>query len=252
MWQLQITFFVILTLGVVSSCELNKPTRSFTFWVFAFVGLFVLSTSLLRQADRPIFVGAGRGTWTMAIFPMRLASVALIIFGGLLGLLAKRRRVGIAWLASSLMAIGGGCLCAKFLSPAQFERAVAVWPNPPVFQQFGEWVSRFDNQDAGLFMWCWPTPWIALPLIAIGFLRTLVRGYRQRRARELPVAWLLSFASIVLLFALLPISSHVAPIGLLWVVIMLSVFGIADLWQALIERLALPTPPTGPSQVPRV
>jgi len=94
---------------------------------------------------------------------------------------------------------------------------------------------------------------VSFALMLIGLWRTIGRGFRQRKRGELPVAWLISLTTAILLVTLLPVSSATFhPVGLLWLGIVLSVFGVADLLLLLFEQLALPAPQTGPSDVPRV
>jgi hypothetical protein len=103
-----------------------------------------------------------------------------------------------------------------------------------------------------------------LALSALGAWRTIARGRSQLRD-GMPSAWVVSLAAAVAFVSLLvrphydPAASPAGlptlsdgPITLVALSLGLSVFLVVDLFQALINRLALPAPPTGPSDVPRV
>src|SRR5262249_4585765 len=94
--------------------------------------------------------------------------------------------------------------------------------------------------------WCWTTPWVAGPLLPVGLWRTLARGRNSRRTGRPPLAWLIAAASVGTIPAVgaRPLAS--GSLALAAVGVILSVFGVADLVLALIERIELKPPEPGP------
>jgi hypothetical protein len=115
-----------------------------------------------------------------------------------------------------------------------------------------EWRGALANGHWAAGAWCWTTPWVAGPLVLVGLWRTLARGRNSRRTGRPPLAWLITGASVGTILAvgarpLAPGSLALAAVGAI-----LSVFGVADLVLALIERIELKPPEPGPSGIPRV
>jgi hypothetical protein len=100
--------------------------------------------------------------------------------------------------------------------------------------------------------WAWTLPWIVVPLLLIGFWRTAIRGWKEWKQGDPPFAWLLTFASLGVLLAIGSEELATGSLALAAIGALLSVFGIADLIQALVERIELKPPTPGISDVPRV
>src|SRR5262249_6890734 len=100
--------------------------------------------------------------------------------------------------------------------------------------------------------WCWASTWVAVPLVLLGIYRTIARGRRHARRGEAPLAWLVTVAAVGAILALSNRPSNAGSLALVAVGVMLSVFGVADAVQAVIERFQLEPPAPGPSNVPRV
>ena len=108
-----------------------------------------------------------------------------------------------------------------------------------------EWRTALQDHTWTNGTWIGFTPWLAVSLVGIGLWRTGARGWREWKQSRAPIAWPLGVAGISLLAALgaRPIGSGslaLAAIGAL-----LTVFGIADLIQALVERIELKPPIPG-------
>ncbi len=90
-------------------------------------------------------------------------------------------------------------------------------------------------------------------LLGLGFWRTLGRGHRQWKQMRMPTAWLISLWVLISLSGGFPVTCneerivHLSLLGIL-----LLVFLVSDLLLLFYEQLALPVPPTGPSDVPHV
>jgi hypothetical protein len=109
-----------------------------------------------------------------------------------------------------------------------------------------EWQSATRDGKWHSAAWCWTTPWVAVPLILVGLWRTVIRGWKGLKKGRPPLAWLITAASVGVIVAvgarpLAPGSLALAAVGSL-----LSVFGVADLVLALIERIELKPPEPGP------
>ena len=117
---------------------------------------------------------------------------------------------------------------------------------------YSEWNNAIRNGDWANGVWTWTVPGLVAALLLIGVWRTLARGHKEFRASRPPLAWLLTVASIGTFAALgaRPLAS--GSLALAAIGAMLSVFGIADLILALVERIELKPPEAGPSGVPRV
>jgi hypothetical protein len=97
----------------------------------------------------------------------------------------------------------------------------------------------------GLNRWCWPTPWVMLPLMAWGLWRSVRRGWKQARRDQPPLAWVLTLFTAVSLVgvALYPANAANAVLVLLASLGgLLAVFCVADLVRGLGERLVLAPP----------
>jgi hypothetical protein len=115
-----------------------------------------------------------------------------------------------------------------------------------------EWRGALASGNWSAGAWCWTTPWVAGPLILVGMWRTIARGRNSTRTGRPPLAWLITAAGVGCIVAVgaRPLAS--GPLALSAVGSLLSVFGVADLVLALIERIELKPPQPGPSGVPRV
>jgi hypothetical protein len=130
------------------------------------------------------------------------------------------------------------------------------WPR---LLEGGDWVAVIDewkgafaagNWHAG--GWCWTSTWVAVPLVLLGVYRTIARGRRQSRYGEAPLAWLVTVAAVGAIVSLSNRPGTSGSLALVAVGVMLSVFGVADATQAVVERFQLEPPSPGPSNIPRV
>ncbi|MCE9533556.1 MAG: hypothetical protein K8T89_20895 [Planctomycetes bacterium] len=252
----QIFFLALFGVQLLIWSELNKHPVAGKFWLLAAVGMAALSALIwidAEQASRVLNKPENRA-WAILDQRMRICSFVLLALGGFLGWLLAPRRQSIALLAPvfGLAAPVAGFLIASLYAPVKFEHLT----HGGAWNRLGSDLSTWWSQADSLKMcagWCWTSTSVVISLMLIGFWRTVARGFKQRRKGESPIAWLLSLATILLLGALLPASSEsLHPLGLLWLGIALSVFAVADLLLLFFEQLALPTPATGPSNVPRV
>ena len=115
-----------------------------------------------------------------------------------------------------------------------------------------EWKVAISNRTWNQGAWCWTVPEIAGLLVLVGFWRTLARGRKQARSGGAPLAWLVTVVGIGAFAALGARPLATGSLSLAAVGVLLSVFGLADLIQALVERVALKPPEPGPSSIPRV
>jgi hypothetical protein len=115
-----------------------------------------------------------------------------------------------------------------------------------------EWQTAFREGTWSAGAWCWADRWIVVGLLAAGLWRTLARGLKEWKRGRPPLAWLVAAAGLGVLVGVgarpvAPGSLALAAVGSI-----LSVFGVADLILALIERIELRPPDPGPSGIPRV
>jgi hypothetical protein len=115
-----------------------------------------------------------------------------------------------------------------------------------------EWRGAFANGHWADGAWCWTTPWVAVPLMLVGVWRAVARGRKGTKNGRPPLAWLVAGAGVGTLVAVgaRPLAS--GSLALAAVGSLLSVFGVADLVLALVERIELKPPEPGPAPVPRV
>lgn len=137
-----------------------------------------------------------------------------------------------------------------------FRLAQGDWPRTPDGADWpalvGEWRAAAQNGDWRAGAWCWAAPWLSVPLLAVGTWRAVARGRKQLKAGEGPLAWLVAVAGLGCLAALGTRPAAAGSLALGAVGVLLSVFGVADLVLALVERIELRPPDPGPSNVPRV
>jgi hypothetical protein len=96
-----------------------------------------------------------------------------------------------------------------------------------------------------LEQWCWPTPWLLLPLAGWGLLCSLRRGLgRAVRPQSGSSLLLLLFTGLLLLGLSLPagVEAALSLLLLASLAMLLAVYGIGDTLRRLMERLVLPPP----------
>jgi hypothetical protein len=256
-WQfLQIGFLTCLGLQLLVWSEVDKKTKSSSFWIIACVSLVALMAMFWIEAElsRQHLLAQPNEGWGIANQRIRISAFVMSILGGLLIVWFGARRHASAWIwgIACLIAPAAGFALAHLYVPANLESVIEGGRWDRLLIDFSNWFSQPDRGSA-LAGWCWLTPSVLLPLMAVGLWRTLGRGFRQRGKGQLPIAWLLLLAALLLLIALLPASSdRVRPFGLFWLGIVLSVFAVADLALLVYERLSLEAPAQGPSDVPHV
>jgi hypothetical protein len=249
-WQItQMIFLAILGMNLIVWSVLPRTRVRSVFWLIAAVGLIALSMCLWALAARS--AGAA-GPVSMSNKRMQICCFVLLLFGGLglVALLKKKMAAAWLWLAVSVIAPAAGYGLARAWGPVEGGPIVSDAHWDRVGADLAAWST---NATASSEAWCWTTPWLVFGLILIGAARTIGRGFRQRRQGNAPLAWLIFVAAILLATSLLSAATPGAqPFALLWLGIALSVFAVADLVLLLYEQLVLPTPDTGPSNVPRV
>jgi hypothetical protein len=194
-----------------------------------------------------------------------------LVLGGVLAL-ARRRRPGSvgtpsAWNAA-VAALGGVIVPAASLVAAPAMASVPTWlahHGLPLPASIGNGLEERQAQDllqtalAGsaaafslpgfapeqLPAWCWPSPWVVLPLAAWGLWRGLRRGRLQWQDRRAPLGWLVPLYAVVDLcgMALDPAGVRAAlflPLAALGV--FLAVFCMGDLTRGVAERMMLQPP----------
>jgi hypothetical protein len=179
---------------------------------------------------------------------MRHVTLALAFSSVVVGLLTRRS----AWLDRlKLAAITIGIPAAGLVA---FRIVHSEWPrlleggNWPAVSS--EWKNAIATGEWESGAWVWTLPWVVVPLILIGFWRTIARGRNEIKNGRPPLPWLLTIASLGAMVALgaRPIAS--GSLALAAVGALLSVFGVADLVQALVERIELKPPePSGLARV---
>jgi len=246
-WQLnQVLFLACLGIHLYIWTELNNGQHSLSFWIVCALCVIGISSLLWIGEYRTSELLAQEPTdrWDIANQRLRNCSFAMLVGGGVLPFLFARFRRGEArtWAGICLVAPGAGYAIASLLEadthgylfyPARWGR---------LFADLSAWSGQPDLHSV-VAGWCWASPTLVLPLMAIGLWRAGARGFKQRRKGILPVAWLVLLAAILLLAALLPASSEILkPTGLLWLSVALCVFAVGDLLLLLFEQLALPAP----------
>src|SRR5205807_86566 len=124
-----------------------------------------------------------------------------------------------------------GALCG-FWSPQRVVVAGSQGPPSPT-----SWEQL--NQSS------WPTVWLTVPLITWGLWCTLRRGWRELKKRRAPTPWMLTLYTAVVaigLFAPLGENTAVASLSLGCLAVLLAVFGVADFFRGISERLILLPP----------
>jgi hypothetical protein len=101
----------------------------------------------------------------------------------------------------------------------------------------------FDPQQ--LQSWCWPTSGVTVPIMAWGLLRTVWRGWREWKKSLPPTAWLLCIYTAIIFLAVSINSANGEATALeflaSWGAILL-VFGLAEVFRVISERLVLLPP----------
>ena len=94
--------------------------------------------------------------------------------------------------------------------------------------------------------WLWPAVWVAGLLMFWGLCRSLTRGCQELKRRRPPTAWLLTlYAAAELLGATVLGTGRVQPTAMLplaSLAVVLAVFGVADFFRGISERLILLPP----------
>lgn len=96
-----------------------------------------------------------------------------------------------------------------------------------------------------LAQWCWPSVWLAVPVLAWALWRTLRRGWKQWRQNQPPLPWLLALFAVFILFSapVLPAGEDSAALlARTALATLLFVFWVADLFRGMVERLVLRPP----------
>jgi hypothetical protein len=105
-----------------------------------------------------------------------------------------------------------------------------------------EWQTAFSDGTWRAGTWCWTTAWVAVPLMLVGLWRTIARGQKEWKEGRPPLAWLLTLAGIGAIVALGARPLAAGSLMLAALGSLLSVFGVADVIQAVVERIELKPP----------
>jgi hypothetical protein len=226
-----------LALGVAVGAQPNRR-RPWTWLVFAVAATALIAVGV-GQWELPAAEDATARARTVHLI------VGVAVLAGLVGCLGRatavaRLKVLLVWIGVPAAVIGAWRLTTGGW-PMTWE--AAAWP-----AMADEWKSDGWAEAA----WCWTTPWVGVPLLAFGLWRTAARGLKQWRAGDAPLGWLVGLAGLATIVALTPRPVGRDSLALAAVGALLSVFAVADLGLAMIERIELKPPPPGPSDIPRV
>jgi hypothetical protein len=201
----------------------------------------------------PVYVWVGPGVPT-PVDPVGRARVldltpALFLLAVLVGLCARKvpwgdrlRLIGLLVGVPVVVAVTARLLRGDW--PATGD---ANWP-----ALVSEWQAAVRGGTWPHAAWCWATPWVTLPLVGLGLWRAFARGWQGLRKGRPPLAWLVAVATLgaIAVSGARPTAS--GSLALAAAGSLLSVFGVADVVLALVERIELKPPEPGPSAVPRV
>jgi hypothetical protein len=100
----------------------------------------------------------------------------------------------------------------------------------------------FDAQY--LERWCWPTPWVVVPLVVWGLWCTVRRGKHELARRCAPTAWVLTLFALLTLVAagLRHESEALAVMSLATLAVLLVVFGVGGVFRNFWDQLRLAPP----------
>jgi hypothetical protein len=115
-----------------------------------------------------------------------------------------------------------------------------------------EWSNAIHNWSWTSGAWAWTFPPFVAVLMVAGVWRTLARGRRERQSGRPPMAWLMTVATVSAILALGARPLATGSLALAAVGALLTIFALADQMQAIVERIELKPPESGPSTVPRV
>ena len=219
----------ILAIGI-AACS-RQQRRGYVLWIalaiasaivvwFGWIGTYAMcEDNIARDRVRHIAIGV-----------MALSAVV--------GLLSQAKWLNRIWLVFVTLAIPAACL-TKLGMDDQWRHVLVGGDWLAVVS---EWRTALQDHTWTNGTWIGFTPWLAVSLVGIGLWRTGARGWREWRQSRAPIAWPLGVAGISLLAALgaRPIGS--GSLALAAIAALLTVFGIADLIQALVERIELKPP----------
>jgi hypothetical protein len=211
---------------------LVEPRAGLTASVAGGVGLVLAAVMALTRRRRP---GAGG--------PPSAWNAAVALLGGLIvptaGLLAAPALAALP----SLLGVGQSDV-SQLVAGQSAERdtldllGAAVGEGAAAFRLPG-----FTAED--LAVWCWPVPWVVLPLAILGLWRGVRRGRLLWRARRPPLGWLVPLYAVVDLLgmALNPASVEAASLlPLAPLSVLLGVFCLGDITRGVAERMMLRPP----------
>ena len=263
----ELFFVALFGMVLLVWAELGKPRRSVPFWSALTVGV-CLCWAVIWAAARQTSDWSAEfpsPTSETALQRVRHAGLVLTVGGGLLGawLAYRRRRIGresadgrtIGWAAAlAVLAPAVGFGLARLFVPVAPEQLLAGAKWGSVFGDLGRWFGHAGWVES-LEGWCWAPPGVIVPLSAAGLVLAALRGRRQWSAGLMPLAWLLTLFAVLVVVAVLPLTTSAAgsaPLTLVMLAALLPVFAVADCFYRVGERLALQAPPPGPSNIPRV
>lgn len=105
-----------------------------------------------------------------------------------------------------------------------------------------EWRTSIADGTWAASSWCWTNVWLAGTLVLIGLWRTIARGRHEWLQGQPPLAWLIAVASVGAFVALNGRLLATGSLALAGIGAILTVFCIADLIQAMVERIELKPP----------
>jgi hypothetical protein len=118
-------------------------------------------------------------------------------------------------------------------------------------QQFLASMTQFGLNLSHLFIaewwnqWCWPNVWLAAPLMVWGLCRSVWRGWRQWKRRLPSTSWLLTLYTVLVWASLAMDPGDNTPNAVLpraSLAVLLMIFGIADVFRGISERIILLPP----------
>jgi hypothetical protein len=240
---------LVVLAGVVTAGRLAFLSRgSFLGWVALFVWLSLgISLSWLVLP-------------TAGAIGVLLTGVTLPVFAGLAS--RQRRRPGLSVLPSrwnvfgaivvGVLAVCAGTLLAPLAVPhldgmirTRLTPEMSPWEMLKLAAPAAwGWHLPGLTRDE-LRLWCWPTEWAVLPLMAWGLWCTLSRGWKQSARRQPPLAWLLTLYCGLVVAGMALHPAEAPDMALLpWAVlsVLLGVFCVGDTLRTMWERIRLVPP----------
>jgi hypothetical protein len=249
-WLLaETTFVAVIGVVLLAWSELGRPRCAAAFWLLAFTaGTVALTTVWLDAHQTRGWRAEGWEGEFAGLQRLRHGTVAFFLLTGLWGVWAagRARSAGrwprIAAAVTTLAAPAAAFGAARLYAPVAVDDllAGARWQALP--GELLTWVGS-ATPAGDLERWSWGTGWVVLSLMLVGLWRVVGRGFRQRRAGEMPLAWPIAPATVLVAALVAPAAGQRgAPLTVVTLAALLPVFGVVDLGWILGRQLVLRSP----------